>query len=476
MNKLSLLLSVILLMVVYACDYAPACMPVYLSNSFIYPDYSGVTIPRNIASLSFRVGTEKKEVKTIFHTKDYSVTVKGKEVVVPTRKWKKLLRSGEKVQVDILVKERAKWEPFYSFLLHISADEIDPYITYRLIAPGYEVWNCMGIYQRSLSSFEESPVYENNTMSHFCVNCHTANKGNPEEFIFHQRPKPSGTILVKGGTVQKLNTCYSEKIPALVYPSWHPSGNYIAFSVNKTVQSIHSADANRIEVWDAYSDIVIVDIRNNTLITTPSLMSEESFETFPSFSPDGKTLYFCSARSMQLPDSLLRLKYDLCSIEVDMDNQIFGQRVDTVIKASEDDYSISFPRLSPDGRFLLYTWHKYGNFSIWHREADLKMYDLEKKHPVDIEIVNSSEAESYHSWSSNGRWIIFSSRRGDGLYTRPYIAHIDTNGIAGKPFLLPQKSSSYYLFQDRSYNIPEFMTGKIKNCRTRIEKVVEGRN
>ena len=113
MNKLSLLLSVILLMVVYACDYAPACMPVYLSNSFIYPDYSGVTIPRNIASLSFRVGTEKKEVKTIFHTKDYSVTVKGKEVVVPIRKWKKLLRSGEKVQVDILVKERAKWEPFY---------------------------------------------------------------------------------------------------------------------------------------------------------------------------------------------------------------------------------------------------------------------------------------------------------------------------------------------------------------------------
>lgn len=47
--------------------------------------------------------------------------------------------------------------------------------------------------------------------------------------------------------------------------------------------------------------------------------------------------------------------------------------------------------------------------------------------------VNSSDAESYHSWSSNSRWFVFSSRRDDGLYTRLYIAHASPDEQIGKP-------------------------------------------
>ena len=75
---------------------------------------------------------------------------------------------------------------------------------------------------------------------------------------------------------------------------------------------------------------------------------------------------------------------------------------------------------------------------------------------------NSPDVESYHSWSSNSRWIVFSSRRMDGLYTRPYIAYIDAQGKASKPFVLPQKSADFYLDFMKSYNIPEFVTGKVK--------------
>ena len=203
-------------------------------------------------------------------------------------------------------------------------------------------------------------------------------------------------------------------------------------------------------------------------------MQENSYETFPAFSPDGKTLYFCSAKAVSLPDSIMDIRYDLCSIRLDLDKRLFGRQVDTVINAAANQYSVSFPRVSPDGRYLLYTQHNYGNFSIWHREADLKMLDLANNRPVDVSILNSSETESYHSWSSNSRWVIFGSRRGDGLYTRPYLAHIAEDGSAGKPFLLPQKTSSYYIYQDRSYNIPEFMTGKIELPYAEIEKLVEG--
>lgn len=471
MNKyLTLLLAGILC----ACDYSPVHVPGLLPQSLIYPDYEGVTVPQNIAPLSFMINTEEKEVKTVVHTAGYSVSTTSKEIIIPIRKWQKLVLSGDTIQVDISVKKGTGWKSLHSFPIYISKDLIDPYITYRLIAPGYEVWNFMGIYQRCLSSYVESPIYENKSMSIYCVNCHTTNQGNPDEFIFHQRPQSSGTILAKDGIIKKLNTHYNDKVSTLVYPSWHPSGNYIAFSVNKTSQSIHSKDPNRLEVWDLYSDIVIVDIRTNSLLTNSLLMSENSFETFPAFSPDGKKLYFCSAQTITLPDSISAVKYDLCSIEVDPDKKTFGQQVDTIVRASANNFSTSFPRVSPDGRFLLYTQHNYGNFSIWHKEADLKMYDLEKKQSVDIEKLNSSESESYHSWSSNSRWIIFSSRRGDGLYTRPYLAHIDSTGIVGKPFLLPQENSTYYIHQDRSYNIPEFMTGKIKNYKVEIEKLING--
>ena len=75
--------------------------------------------------------------------------------------------------------------------------------------------------------------------------------------------------------------------------------------------------------------------------------------------------------------------------------------------------------------------------------------------------INSPSVESYHSWSSNGRWVIFSSRRGDGNFTRPFIAHIDKDGKGSKPFELPCADPDYHRQFMRSYNIPEFMRGPV---------------
>lgn len=74
---------------------------------------------------------------------------------------------------------------------------------------------------------------------------------------------------------------------------------------------------------------------------------------------------------------------------------------------------------------------------------------------VDTDILNSSDVESYHSWSSNGRWVIFSSKRIDGRYTRLYVAHWDGKRFT-KPLLLPQKNPEHNRERLYSYNIPEF--------------------
>ena len=70
--------------------------------------------------------------------------------------------------------------------------------------------------------------------------------------------------------------------------------------------------------------------------------------------------------------------------------------------------------------------------------------------------------ESFHDWSSNSHWFVFSSRRGDGLYTRLYLASIDDNGKISKPFLLPQKDPFFYDKSLFSYNVPEFISSEVK--------------
>jgi hypothetical protein len=85
--------------------------------------------------------------------------------------------------------------------------------------------------------------------------------------------------------------------------------------------------------------------------------------------------------------------------------------------------------------------------------------------------LNSSDAESYHSWSSNGRWIVFSSRRDDGSYTRPYIAYFK-EGTASKPFILPQKNPLFYGEFFKSYNIPEFMTRPVRISRRELVNAI----
>jgi len=76
--------------------------------------------------------------------------------------------------------------------------------------------------------------------------------------------------------------------------------------------------------------------------------------------------------------------------------------------------------------------------------------------------LNSDETESYHTWSSNGKWLVFSSKRLDGRSARPYFAHIDSIGNQGKEFVLPQKDPSLYSRMLESFNIPEFVNGRIK--------------
>jgi len=447
---------IILLSVLASCSGKISVSGTIDGTPDIFPDYIGVTVPSNIAPLNFRLNTEA-EAAVIIRKGDDSITVKGPEITIPENEWKRMTDCGGTLSVRVLEIRDGRWLSYAPFDITVTDSSIDRFITYRLIEPGYETWNEMGIYQRDLESFDETAIIRNTTTGKNCMNCHSFSDRSHGTMVFHMRGENGGTYVIKDGSIEKLNTKTPQTISALVYPQWRPDGRYIVFSVNDTFQAFHSTSSNRIEVYDAASDVVVYDVVAHTIFSSPLLMSPDRFETFPTFSPDGRTIYFCSSPAVEMPDRYREVRYSICSIAFDPDSKTFSEKVDTVFSGR----SCTFPRVSPDGRYLMFTEAAYGNFHIWHRDADLRVLDLQTGSLLDTDIINSPDVDSYHSWSSDGHWVVFSSRRLDGLYTRPFITYLNGDGTFTKPFLIPQKDSRYYDRLFKSYNIPEFVDGRV---------------
>lgn len=458
----------------HACSAGPETMTDLNEWPQITPDYREVTIPYNIAPLNFSLFSEKETLYSV------QVSAQGKRsdfeakdgfVSFPIARWRDLLASAkdDSLTVRVVARRDGHLVAYRPFSIYVKSDAIDPYLAYRLIEPLYALWHDMGIYQRNLETFEQTAIYENRMTRENCVNCHSFCMQSPDRMLFHMRGDYNSTVLIREG-IEVLNT-KTRQSGTLVYPSWHPSGRFIAFSINDTHQGLDPRQ--RIEVYDKSSDVVVYDVEQRTVMTSPRLFSDQAFETFPTFSPDGRTLFYCTSPALPMPDSLKVSRYSLCAIGFDPETKSFGNRVDTLVNGEKTDKSISFPRVSPDGRYLMYTQSGYATFPIWHRDADLYLLDLETQIIRALDEVNSDRSDSYHSWSSNSRWFCFSSRRIDGLHTRPFFAYVGTDGQIGKPFLLPQETKDYYDRLMKSYNIPELVKGPVTTSAYAISSAVK---
>ncbi len=441
----------------------------------IFPEYVNTAIPPNIAPLNFIINNAGEKYYVSIHSENgrkINILAKRNKIIIPERKWKNLLENnkGNKVLTDIFIKKEGKgWHKYKSIENTIACDPMDSYIVFRLINPGYILWEEMGIYQRNIENYARTPVMLNRTTEKNCMNCHTFCKNDPDKMLLHLRSKPSGTILYNNGKAVMLNTSTPFTMSACVYPSWHPDGNIIAFSVNKINQKFHSAKkSTNLTVFDRASDLVLYDIDKNMITTCPEV-STKRMENLPNWSPDGKYLYYISGPEydMKLNDTLVQ--YDLLRISYDVNEGTWG-KVDTILTAKETGKSISYPEVSPDGKYLLFCMADYGYFNIHNPGSDLYLMDLETSKYRKLSI-NSNHVESFHSWSSNSRWFLFSSKRIDGLNARVYFSYIDKEGNVYNPVLLPQKDPAFYESFIYNYNRPVFIKDKIDIDSYKLTKV-----
>ena len=417
----------------------------------IYPDYCDVTIPENIAPLNFllRADCEAIEVKAV----DLTLNASGNEAVFDIDDWKALMQQSADKEVEVTVTAliNGTWQQYRSFKWQVVSDKVDPYLTYRLIEPDYEIWNHVQIQQRCVENFDVNALGHYEQLENRCMNCHTYANQDPNLSMMYVRGPGGGAILNRNGVLSKLN------IPGSVYFGFSPTGRYITYSTQKIIPAFHSLASKRLEVYDAASNVFVADMQEHRVISSPLLSDSLKFETFPTFSPDGKYIYYCSADTVSLPQDIKNLQYSLVRIPFDESTGTIGTQVETLFS----ERSVCHPRLSPDGRFVLYTVADYGTFTIWQPEADLQMINLQTGAIDSLSMVNSEKSDTYHSWSSNSRWFVFASKRDDGLYGKPYFCYVDKDGKAHKPFCLPQEHPTFYDNNLKSFNAPELGKGKV---------------
>ena len=446
----------------------------------IFPDYCDVTVPYNIAPLNFMLPADEYEACVArFTTPDGQQQTYGHGVKVqmPEEEWHAMLDAakGKGIKVEVWGQKAGEWLAFSPFEIKVAKEPIDEYLSYRLIEPSYVAWTFMEIAQRNLTSFEETQIFNNEiTMNDKtigqCINCHSYQNYKTDNMLFHVRLSNAGTVIVNDGKISRVNLKRDYTISGGVYPAWHPTAKLIAFSTNKTRQAFHTANPNKIEVYDLASDMILYDVETDSV----SVVSADStlLEVYPTWSPDGKYLYYC--KSVPLPEEMRdkdirttypKIQYNLYRRSFDLPTHGFGDE-ELVYDAASADKSVTLPRISPDGRYLLFALGQYGCFHSRHRDADIVCFPiaspLDPASAIDLSKVNSDGySDSYPSWSSNGHWIMLASRRLDDNYSRVFFAYFN-NGKVEKAFLLPQEDPELHISLLKSYNRPEFMVEPVK--------------
>ena len=487
----SLMALMVCLLALTACSHRPSDATQLNQLPKIYPDYIDVTIPAGIAPLNFNLMAEtpvlrEADCQQVYvlarGSKGGEIEASGNFADFDPEEWDALTRQnvGGTLTLSVYAQKDGQWLQYRDFDIHVSDFALDDYgLTYRKIAPGYETYSHIGNFQRDLHTYDEEAIIESQSVPGQCMCCHTANKTNPAQFTFQLRGKHGATLVQReveegdpacnghanGRPIARewLKSSHDSTLSKCVYPYWHPSGKYCAYSLNWIHQLFWTGKDRLIEVYDDASDVIVLDVRTHELLRSPLIEgTKQTYETYPAFSCDGTRLYFCSSFAYEVPQYADSVKYDLYAIDFDEEQGTFGNKIDTILHASAEGHCITLPRPSYDGRWLMYTLSDFGNFPINHREADLWMLDLQTGEHFALDAANSELSESYHNWSSNSRWVVFASRREDGRYGRLFITSIDDQGHATKPFMLPQRNPwAYYHSSIYSYNVPDFTSVKV---------------
>jgi hypothetical protein len=446
----------------------------------IFPFSHGTVIPPNIAPLNFVIREQGERFFVSFSAqagKGPEISSRTPSISIPAGAWKEMLSKerGGRIGLDVFCYANKTWQRYNTVWDTIALDSLDRFVAYRKI-PVCKDWAAMGMYQRDVQNFNEQIVFHNKG-GDACINCHSFLNNTPSGMAVEIRSRSSGTPMMLGNltkgnyALRAVNTKAPYSSGKVGFTCWHPNGALLAFTMNRFEMLFYTAGVEPRAVFDGAADVALYDIAKNEISSCPDLSGKDRIETMPEWSRDGRFLYFCSAA--RLPEKQYReLRCDLMRIAFDPAAKAWG-KPDTVLTADRAGGSVLQPRMSPDGRFILVNIAEYGDFPVDKVGTRLGLVDVKAS---GLRVIGSGTrwTDSWHGWSSSGRWIVFNSKRLNGRFSSICFSYVDTAGVAHNPFVLPQKDPAFYASSVVAFNVPESLTAAIpatpRQFRIALEK------
>ena len=129
----------------------------------IYPDYKEVTVPVNMAPLTFEMQRDAEDMVARFTAGDEELLCGGDKIQPGEDDWQQLASKAVEgaINVEVYARYDGQWTKYEPFNIYVSGDSIDPYLSYRLICPSYVSYEELTINQRCLENYDESVIYDN---------------------------------------------------------------------------------------------------------------------------------------------------------------------------------------------------------------------------------------------------------------------------------------------------------------------------
>jgi len=342
---------------------------------------------------------------------------------------------------------------------------------------------CLG----DVSSYEQPPIIMDNLP--VCANCHSFSRDGKLFGMDMDYKEDKGAYVV---------TPVSEEISITAddFISWNdlqrsgtsesmglfsqisPDGRYIVSTVKETSFFTMIPDLDFSQFFFPIRGLLACySLDENRFFTLAGADDPHYVQTCPAWSPDGTCIVFSKARVDQ---RLLDVIGDKGYIDIEPDVRIFDLNKQYQIQfdlyripfndgqggtpapltgASNNGKSNYFPRYSPDGKWIVFTQSTTG-LAI---QPDSQLCIIPAKGGTARRLdCNTDIMNSWHSWSPNSRWLVFTSKI-NSPYTQLFLTHIDENGNDSPPVLLSRFSSDEYACM-----VPEFVDirqGAIKRIR-----------